>query len=146
MAYCLAADIQKDFPGVVFDTTSKVKLADIPDFITDADALIDSYLSARYVVPVTGSESLAVLKFYSRTLVSDKVKGLLEIKQQTNQNANQNVRSGLTSRDILKLLADLRDGNSQLPDAVLAKSGGGINSFNVKNGVVPEFKKDTEAW
>jgi phage gp36-like protein len=148
MAYCVLADIVKDFPGALFDTSdnSKVKSTAITDFIVDADALIDGYVSARYVVPVTAPKSLALLKFYSRTLVSDKVKGILEVKQATNASANQNVRSGLSTKDVIKILEGIADGSTNLPDAALILDSGGINSFNVREGIEPEFKKDTPAW
>ena len=148
MSYCVASDIQKDFPGVTFDGTasSKVKLATLSEFITDADALINSYLSGRYSVPITGTESLKVLKLYSRTLVSDKVKGILEVKQATNAGANQNVRTGLSTKDVIKLLQDLQDGSAQLSDADLVLEYGGVSSFNVREGKTAEFKKDSENW
>ena len=146
MGYCTAADIQKDFPGVTFDTTTKVKLADIDDFILDADALIDSFAAGKYAVPVTGARSLAVVKFYSRSLVADKIRSILQIKQSTNQGVNQNVRDGMTTNDIIKLLAKLPTEESQLSDAPLILDNGGISSFNAKNGVTTEFKKDTPSW
>jgi phage gp36-like protein len=146
MGYCSAADITADFANMLFDATTKVKAADIDSFIVDADALIDSYLAGRYVVPITGVEALKVVKLYSRTLVSDKVTGILQIKQQTNTPANQNVRSGLSTKDVIKMLEALKNGDSQLSDAALVKSAGGISSFNVREGRTPEFKKDVESW
>jgi len=146
MAYCVDTDIQQDFPGTTFTETSKVKLCDLSDFIVDADALINSYLAGRYVVPVVSSGALPVLKLYSRSLVSDKVKGLLEIKQQTNATANQNVRTGLGTRDIIKLLEDLRDGKSQLVGAALVVANGGISSFNVTNNRETKFKTNEDQW
>lgn len=146
MAYCLAADVQEDFPGTTFTTTSKVTLASLGNHITDADALINSYLAGRYEVPIVAVAALPVLKLISRSLVSDKVKGLLEIKQATNQGANQNVRSGLGTREVMKLLEDLRDGRSQLTDATLALAGGGISSFNVGEVRETKFKTNEDAW
>lgn len=145
MAYCTNADILVDFPGVSF-TAGRVTTANIDDFITDADALINSYLAGRYATPVAGTESLKVLKLYSRTLVSDKIKGILEVKQATNQGANQNIRSGLTTKDVLKLLEAYRDGDMQLSDAGLLLEDGGIASFNVKKAIAPEFKKSEKQW
>jgi phage gp36-like protein len=41
--------------GVITDTTSAASLSDpdIQDKITEADALIDGYLTARYAIPIT---------------------------------------------------------------------------------------------
>jgi len=149
MGYCAASDIQEDFPATIFDDTdtSKVKLASLTNFIADADALINSYLSGRYVVPVVDTEALKVLKFYSRSLVADKVTGILQIKQQTNSAGNQNVRTGLSTKDVIKLLQDLQSGDAQLPgDPELALEDGGLASFNSKNRIEPEFKKSERNW
>lgn len=150
MAYSEVTDIQKDFPSVIFDdvATSKVKLADIPEYIDDADALIDSYLAARYVVPVVATTALGVLRFYSRSLVSDKIKGLLEIRQQSNDRANQNVRTGLSTKDVIKILEDYKNGKSVLPGAELAFPD--INSSTFAKGgtgiKTQRFYKDEEQW
>lgn len=146
MAYSTFADIEKDFPNTSFTSTTKVTDSDIDDFITDADAMIDSYLAGRYEVPVTaGASALSLLRLYSRTLVSDKVKGILEIKQASGNNT-QNVRSGLTTKDVIKQLEAIRDGAAQLPGAALALKAGGLQSFNVKEGRETRFHMDEEEW
>jgi hypothetical protein len=146
MGYCTAADIQKDFPGVVFNATSKVKLSDIDDFIVDADNLINTYAAGKYAIPINGPISLGIVKFYSRSLVADKIATILQIKQGTNQMANQNVRSGLSTKDIIKLLEKLPTEDSLLIDADPSLDGGGINTFNRKNAVKPEFEKSVRRW
>ena len=146
MAYCTASDIQEDFAGMSFTSGSKVTAEAVGNFITDADALINSYLAGRYSVPITGTAALATVKLLSRSLVADKVKGILEIKQATNQGANQNVRSGMSTRDVLRMLEDLRDGKAQLTDATLVTAHGGISSFNVREGKTSEFQKDEQQW
>lgn len=148
MAYCTSDEVAKDFPATNFGATgSKVTVDDIDEFIEDADALIDSYISSRYVVPVTAdTTALRTLRLFSRSMVADKVKGILEIKQPINTAANQNVRSGLNTKDVIKLLEQIRDGQSQLTGAIMLSSGGGINSFNVREGITPRFKKDEDQW
>lgn len=148
MAYCTSDEVAKDFPATNFEATgAKVTTDDIDEFIQDADALIDSYISSRYVVPVTAdTTALRTLRLFSRSLVADKVKGILEIKQPINTAANQNVRSGLNTKDVLKLLEQIRDGQSQLTGATMISAGGGINSFNVREGKTARFKKDEDQW
>lgn len=147
MAYSTFADIQMDFPAVDFVTaSSRLKQTQIDQFIVDADALIDTYLAARYVTPVTATISVKVLRLYSRSLVADKIKGILEIKQQTSQGANQNVRTGLSTKDVIAQLEEYRDGTAMLSDAALVLANGGLSSFNVKNAKKPEFEKDTDSW
>jgi hypothetical protein len=151
MAYSTTADIQQEFPTLTFtdDDTSKVKLASIPDFIADADALIDSYLGARYVVPVDGGDaSLAVLKFYSRSLVADKIKGILEIRRETSDRAQQNPRTGLSTKDIIRILEGYRDGTSVLPDAegVDDSFSAGAFAYGGTGIQTQRFSKDVDNW
>jgi hypothetical protein len=146
MAYCTAADIQEDFPSVVFNAQSKVTLASLSNHITDADAIIDSYLAGRYSVPVDVAAALPVLKAYSRALVSNKVRGILAIKQSTNQGANQDVGGGMSTAQVVRALEGLRDGDSQLPGGGLAITAGGIASFNVGEARETRFNTTEDKW
>jgi hypothetical protein len=146
MAYCTTADIQEDFPSVVFNATAKVTLTSLVNHIVDADAIINSYLAGRYSVPVVGAEAVPVLKAYSRALVANKVRGILGIKQATNQGANQDIGSGLTTAQVMRALEGLRDGDSQLPGASLALVNGGIASFNVGAARERRFRTDEDQW
>lgn len=148
MSYSQVSDIQKDFPSVKFtdNPNAKVKLSDIPDFIDDIDALIDTYLAGRYGIPVTAPASANVLRMYSRTLVADKIKGLLEIDQQGSQQANQNVRTGLNTKDVLAILKDIRDGKADLPGASSNVSKPITAAFAAGGSPSTRFEKDTDQW
>lgn len=152
MAYSTVDDIKEEFSSTVTftdDASSKVKLASIPNYIADADALIDSYIGARYTVPVTGGPvSLSVLRFYSRMLVADKIKGILEIKRETSDRAQQNPRTGLSTKDIIKILEGYRDGTSVLPDGELATDpyGAGKFAYGGTGIQTQRFTKDDDAW
>ncbi len=147
MAYCTSAEVEADFKDLPFSTTTNVKTADVEQFITEADALIDSYVGMKYVVPVTASASaLALLKLYSRSLVADRIKNILEVKQATNKDANQNVRSGLSTSDVLKLLKAIGAGEVTLAGATELASSGGFFSNNYADSVAPVMEKDTKQW
>lgn len=148
MPYSTPTDIQKDFPATKFtnDARSRVKLDDIPDFIADADALIDSYLVGRYGVPITAPASLGALRLYSRSLVADKIKGILEIDQAGTQNANQNVRTGLSTKDILAILKDIRDGKADLSGASDNVSKPISAAFAAGGTPTTRFQKDVDQW
>lgn len=148
MAYCSAAEVASDFKDIEFTSSTNVTATDVAGFITEADALINTYLGRRYAVPVTGSytDALALLKLYSRALVADRIRGIMEVKQATNKDGNQNVRSGLNAKDIIKLLTDLRDDVTDLPGVPKLVTNGGFYSNNAANNVKPVMQKGTKQW
>lgn len=146
MAYTTFEEVQGDFKDIAFTAASNVKDTEVTQFIAEADALIDSFLAMRYVVPISAETALTLVKMYSRNLVANRIKAILEVKQATNTDANQNVRSGLSTSDILKLLKQLKDGDTLLIGADLIQDSAGFFSNNYENGVQPVFHKDEKEW
>lgn len=147
MAYCTVAEVESDFKNLDFKTNTLVTSADVTQFITEADALINSYVGMKYEVPVAGgSGALGLLKLFSRTLVADRVKKILEVKQVQNTAANQDVRGAYSTRDVIKALEQIKKGELSLEGASPLVSGGGFYSNNYANGVDPVFKKDERQW
>lgn len=147
MSYCAVADVQAEFKAVTFTTTSLVTSTSVTSFITEASALIDTYVGGRYVVPITGASALALMSLFARTLVADRVRGILANKQQTNTDANQQVKSdGFSTRDVMKALNDIKSGLAFLPDAILANPNASMFSNNYESGINPQFRKSTKQW
>lgn len=146
MAYSTFAEVAAEFKQQTFDATSNVTDTDVTNFIVEADALIDSYVGMKYSVPVTAGAGLNLLKMLSRNLVANRVKGILEVKQENARDANQNIRSGLSTPEILKILTNIRDGNLSLEGATSLIVAGGFYSYNYANDVKPVFEKDTKQW
>lgn len=148
MGYCSVTDIQGEFKALVFNSTSVVKDTTVSGFIDEASALIDSYVSGRYLVPITGTSSLLLMSLYCRTLVADRIRSIIEAKQQTNTDANQNVRQagGLSVAQVIKALGDIRDNNTLLTDATKVLAGAGFYSNNYNQGVTPVFRKNRKQW
>ena len=147
MAYCTAAEVQADFKAVVFTTTSLVTLAAVTQFIVEADALINSYVGQRWVTPIASGESANLMKLYSRTLVAERVRAILSNNQQSNQDANQNVRgSGLTSKDVMKALNDIKNGDMQLVSGTLINTDATMRSNNSSSNTQPRFRKNRRQW
>lgn len=147
MAYAASADVESEFKNIAFTSTSNVTTTDVAAFITQADALINSYIGMRYQTPVTANEeTLALLQLLSVTLVADRIRKILEVKQASpNDGANQSVR-GFSSIDVMKLLTQIKDGKMTLAGATPLVSGGGFYSNNYAESVVPVFKKDEVNW
>lgn len=147
MAYTTSTEVQADFKNVTFSTTTLVTTADVVQFITEADALINSYVGMKYQVPVTAdSDALALLKLFSRTLVADRIKKVLEVKQASSTSANQDARGAYSTRDVMKALEDIKKGNLTLSGATSLISGGGFYSSNAANDRQRTFKKDDKQW
>ncbi len=147
MAYCTYTEVEADFKDTTFTTTTNVKIADVTQFIVEADALINSYVGMRYSVPVTaGADALSLLKLYSRSLVANRIRSLLEVKQEKNTDANQNVRSGLSTANVLKLLEQIKNDEIKLDGATLLSSSSGFYSYNYENDIEPDFEKDCKEW
>lgn len=148
MAYTTTVEVQGDFKDMVFNTKSLVTSNDVTQFIVEADALINSYVGTVYTVPVTAAgDGKNLLKFLSRSLVSARIKTILEVKQPTNTDANQNVVGVLFSPSkVMQVLKDIQTKNISLAGAESLVSGAGFYNNNVANGVEPTVLKGTKQW
>jgi phage gp36-like protein len=144
--YSTAAQIESMFKDVNFgNKNSKVTSAEVGVFITEADALIDSYVGQKYVVPVTGTSSLALMQKLSRMLVTHQVKLILQTKD-ADPEVNQSTHGGTLESQALKVLKAIAEGTAVLSDATPVDSGGGVASYNVTNSIDYTFKVDTDQW
>ncbi len=149
MAYTTYSEIQGDFKNLTFDASAgNVIQSEVTQFIVEADALINSYVSAKYAVPVADAgDGLNLLKMLSRTIVTLRIKSIIEVRQNTNVAANQNAVSTLMSMSqITKMLEGIKAGQIKLVDATPLVSGGGFYSSNYANDITPVIKKSVKQW
>jgi hypothetical protein len=148
MAYTTRVEIQGDFKDMVFTTKTLVTSADVDQFIVEADSLINSYVGTVYTVPVTvAGDGKNLLKFLSRSLVAARIKSVMEVKQPTNTDANQNVVGVLFSpAQVMKVLKDIQNKDIALAGASSLVSGAGFYNNNVSNDVEPTVLKNTKQW
>ncbi len=148
MAYTTATDVQTNFKSIDFSQSgAAIITATVTQFIVEADALINSYVGARYVVPITVESGLSLMKLLSGSLVVARIKGVLEVKQSKGTDANQNVVSTfLSPTAVMKILADIRDDKLNLDGATNSVLSSGFYSQNVQDSVCPVVKKDTKQW
>lgn len=149
MAYTDFTEVQGDFKNLTFDASvGNITQAKVTQYIVEADAMIDSYVSSKYATPVTTSGSgLNLLKMLSRTIVTLRIKSILEVKQNTNVAANQNPVSTLMSMSqITKMLEGIKAGQIKLVGVAPLISGGGFYSNNYQNDIQPVIKKDCKIW
>lgn len=121
MSYTTPLEIQSDFKNLVLGADKNVTEDDVFQFIKEADALINAYIAARYTVPISPGvdplnlpDSFQLMKTLSRAIVAERIRGILEVKNAGDRGANQNVRSGMSLADALKILKDLKSGDLDL--------------------------------
>lgn len=147
MGYCTYQDVQADFKNIQFAAGQFVTDTAVTQFIVEASALIDSYVGGRYATPITGTQALALCSLYCRTLVADRVRGILAVKQQVATDANQQVKSdGFSTKDVMKALNDIKNGDSTLIDAILNNASASMYSNNFERGVSAKFHKNRRQW
>lgn len=150
MAYSTKSEIESEFKNLTFGADTNVTENDVSAFIDEADALIDTHVGSRYVVPVTSSSpsALKLMKLCSRTLVAARVRAIMAVKQASNQDANFEGRGavGFNTSDVMKMLRDIKDGKTDLSDGIALGTGGGFSSYTQANSISPVVKKDERQW
>jgi phage gp36-like protein len=145
MSYATATQVQEEFSGVTFSTTSSPTLATVERWLLEADAVIESALGLRYVVPITGTNSLVVVRNIEILLVRARVRKRLNRIGQLGD-AERKVYDDDTT-NAMKMLKALAEGTMNLGDATLLNSDGGIASFpTVDTCDAYVFKKNVDQW
>ncbi len=73
MPYSTKDDVALLLKGMTFSSITKITDAEVTDMITARDAWIDGKLSEIYQTPITGTESLKILKIISKYFVAAEV-------------------------------------------------------------------------
>ena len=142
MAYCSESDVKIEFKNITWDTSGGIASATVAEWTVQESAVIDSYLSERYVIPVTGTNSLSVLKKVAILLTSHRVKMALQVK--SIDPASQDQLPDDYERAIA-MLNNLAKGVTILPDAPLTTtSNETLKVYYVANP--PIFDKSKVQW
>lgn len=146
--YCTTSEVISEFKNLVVDTTTAISTADITSFIAQAEALINSYVSNRYILPIdSGAEGFQILKMIEIAIVADRIRKIMEVKQLSSKDAVQSVRGLLDSKAILKMLEDIRDGDiAIIGGSPLINSGSTLYSETDAIGAKPFFKRNVRQW
>lgn len=149
MPYCTPDDVAEEFKQIEFGKVGFVTIDKVNAFITEADAIINSFVGKRYVVPITNdSSSVALMRVYSRVIVRDRVRAILQVKQQGgNTAANSDVRGvEFSTRDVMAALRQIQTSAVSLSGATTLVTGGAFDSFNVDHSIGPVFHKNQRQW
>lgn len=146
MAYAAVDDIKADFRSIEFSATSALTIAEVEKFIDEESAYIDAKLSGRFITPITGENSLLVLRKICVFLVSCRVRSVLEIKVNARVKSDFKNNKCVDDRNPEKMLNDIAMGRTTLPDAELISTEDGVYSFNVENNIKPCFDTTKQQW
>ena len=139
--------MQADFKSIAFDRTTLVSIDDVSQFIVEADALINSYVGKKYQTPITADpSSVTLMKLFSRTIVRDRIKSILEVKQTSSTGANQDTRGAYSTRDVMAQLRLIQTSQLSLSGAALRVTQGAFSSYNAEHGISPQFRKGVRQW
>ncbi len=149
MSYATASDIEKEFKNITFDTGDAIQASEVTGFIEEEEAVINSTISNRYVIPITGTVSILVMKNITIAFVAYRVAKILNLKKNEpipEQFVPQNLNEGATRRLAQKLLFDIRNGIVELNDAVGVTKDNGVTGYNANNEIEPIFERDKVQW
>lgn len=145
MAYSVTSDVASEFKKITFDANSSVTSTEVTEFISQIDAWIDGVLTSKYETPVTGTESLKILKMISIGLTVQRLIPILRVKTGV-ENLDQDTQSVVSrAQDLLK---DIKKNDLILTDAVKKTTHEGFKSYTSDNSDTIDFtfKVGTDQW
>ena len=143
MAYSTNADVSKEFKNIDI-TEGLIDTGRINGYIVQADAYINGRIGLIYETPVTGTESLAILKEISIGFVAQRIAFILETKSITPK-GDQAVPKDLAT-EAKERLQMIVDRELLLSDATELSTESGVKSFTSSNVVERKFLINTEQW
>jgi hypothetical protein len=148
MAYSTNAEVASEFKSIDFAATNAIiTAASVDQFIIEADALVNSFVGQRYETPLVSGEGLQLLKMFSRLLVAERIRKILEVKDPKASEQAQNPRGvSLSTKDIMATLKQIAAGEQVLAGAIPLLTGGAFFSNAVVDQDKPIFEKAKDNW
>lgn len=146
MGYCTETQVQEEFKGLDLTASGQaVTTAKVTRFIAEADAEIDSKVGMVYTTPITGANSLIVMRSISIALVADRIRAIMEVKTAPQSTSQGGRRDGNAAwaRDLLDKIVS---GRAILSDATKISSGDGVSAYAVNAGLEHTLEKGTDQW
>lgn len=143
--YASVSDVASEFKTITFGAATPVKDTEVDAFIEQFEAYADARLSGTYTVPITGTNSLKIMKMITVWCVADRVREIMQVKNIGAPEVQQGTRPMNSCYEAKKILEQIRMKDVILTDAV-ALSDSGFDSFTSKNGLENFYKKDVDQW
>jgi hypothetical protein len=148
--YCTKADVQADFKAITFGTTGAITDTVIDAWILQESHRINAKIGLKYVTPVdqtAAPEAFAVLQRVCIFRVSERVRSVIEIKNNATQEKQSDVKAKENSvRSVEKDLEDIVNGTMALTGVAYKKANGSVNSFNVDSSIPNVFDTTKQQW
>lgn len=142
MAYCLLADIEKHYMGTTFTASTVPTSTNINDMISVNSARIDGRLGKKYTTPITGTESLKIVKRICEILTASQVDDILQQLIPAKEKTDRPIEYRKEAEELLK---GIEEGTLILSDAADI-TGDMFYNYNVENSITAVMKKDTRQW
>lgn len=115
MAYITIDDVQSRLPSSIAEITpsSEPTDAQVSAWISEVEAFVDSVLSSRYQIPITGPQSLQVVKSICADLVAARV---WRMKAAGVNDPTQLQYAEQLEKHALDKLNQIANGEANLPD------------------------------
>lgn len=117
MAYCAETDIEREIQMDINDNT-ELTSTELTAIIAETDAEIDSKLADKYVVPITGSAALVLIKRIATLLNAGKVQELYGLNK--HKNIDPDTKESVSAKLIegKRMLNDLVKGTTTIAFAI----------------------------
>jgi hypothetical protein len=143
MAYATLEHIQAEFKSIEFDDNTMITSSEVERFSLEADAEIDSRLCLTYETPITGPQSLILVRLIEIGIVKGRILSIMRVKSGSEQ-ADQ--EGSDPSARAYKMLDDLVSGKRKLPDQPLVTTADGVKSYNYDNEIEHVFDVTKTQW
>ena len=140
--------IAAEYKALTLSATSTPTTTQVDEFITQAEALLEGEVANLYVVPITGTKSIAIMKMMTILLVKARMLDRGYVKSGS-ESADQGDPGEALREQVMGedgMLAKILDKRLRLVDATLNVSSGGVYSYNDANNICPQVEKETNEW
>jgi hypothetical protein len=143
MAYGSLEFVQAEFKNITFDAETMITDTEVERFILEADTLIDSRLCLKYKTPITGPQSLVLVRLIETWLVKSRVLSIMRVKSGTEDVDQEGADPG---KRATQMLDDLISGKMKLPDAEPVSTSDGIKSYSFDHEIKHVFDVTKTQW
>lgn len=148
MSYATTSDIQGEFKNITFSGSTAVTSTQVSGFLTDADAMINARLAPKYQVPITGSNSLVIVKLIAIKLVKHRILEIIKVKTGKTSEDQDSQGKKTLEEQAFDLINDIVKDKLLLTDATLATTADGVRSYSNDNAdsIPYVFQRGSKQW
>jgi hypothetical protein len=143
--YAAVSDVQAEFKSLSAGSTNPISDTDVTSFITQVEAWLEGEIAGIYSVPITGTKSIAIMKYMTILQVKARIMDILPVKV-GNPLPNQGNPATELKEQVKAMLENIKKKTMLLVDATLANTTGGVQSYAVENSLEHINKNEEDQW